>query len=228
MHKKIDLDTFIPINNFVLVRPYIDEYNKIQLANGSFIYLVTDIEKEFNAPVLCEIIKIPERLDFKKLGYKTEIDVKPGDEVICYYLAIINAAEVGMGRKIVIDEVIYYLVSYENFVLRKRNNEIKMLNGNFLVTRKKEEQKTKIFKVNLPGMKKNKSTIVNIEEVPDKVEYFKKDQNFPTNLKKNDKIYINMYADLPLEYKYHKKINKEDDREFFRVRADNIIGKMNT
>lgn len=95
-----------PLNNFVVLKIKQDP-SKIQFKGGQQLFIDTSYAKEKHSAVICEVVKTPDNLVFgysneknkhggyipkpNSMDWETDIEVRPGDEVIIHYMGYVTA-----------------------------------------------------------------------------------------------------------------------------------------
>jgi hypothetical protein len=124
-----------PLNNFVLLKAKVDN-SKIKLEGGQILYLDTSFAKEKHSDVVCEVVAVPDRLVYgfttdinprtgkyiqkqESMDWKTDMELRVGDEVIIHYLAYVNAFG-DDKRAFTLDGDEYFFCPYQYIYLAKR------------------------------------------------------------------------------------------------------------
>lgn len=244
-----EFQNFQPENNWVLIKPQLGN-QEIKINQGEktefSIHLDITFHREKHAPVTGEVIRTPKKLKYGKkvpesMDWKTNMELKEGDQVVYHYLAAINALGPLVGeqasegtdfRNIIYNGEIYFLIKYDQIFVARRNEEgqekVVMLNGYVLASPMK--RKLKKTKFSLPDNLRNQNSLVfaKIEYTgtPNK-QYLKNDGSLPPDgddVYPGDFIVMEKVSDLPLEYGDHKSF--EGDKEFFRMQRYQVLGKI--
>ena len=123
-----------PLNNYVLLKIKQDP-SKLQFKNGQSLFVDTSFAKEKHSAVICEVVKTPEKLIFgfsdeknkfgnyiqkpNSMDWETEIEVRPGDEVIIHYMGYVTAFN-DEPKHFEIDGQEYFFCQYNYIYLTKR------------------------------------------------------------------------------------------------------------
>lgn len=88
------------------------------------------------------VMRVPSRIITKKthpmgIEWDCDVEIQEGDRV---YMTVMNSANATM---IVVDEITYFLINYEEIILRSRNGVIQPING-YCVVEKVVEDKVEI------------------------------------------------------------------------------------
>lgn len=227
-----------PLNNFVIVKPYID-YTKTK----SRIIVPPEYLDEAQHVVRCSVVvKVPKRLvsieevKFDKvhpslptfMEWDCDIEISEGDIVIHDYLDSMNA------QKFVLDteNSIYYMIPYSGIYLIIRNENIIVPNGYVIL--KDIKVKKKYLNYEIEEVEPN-TAIVKYVGKPVRKYYNKLFECGDVDIKPNDKVFIDKkyslsYVDkltgekrmrrIYLEISYHSFL--EDG--LFRVKRNEILG----
>lgn len=144
-----DISTILPKANYVLVK--VSGGNRTVKLLGMDMEVDITFNPEYHADVYGEVVKVPDKLYFKKnntvyksgqMMWKTDIDIKPGDMVWFDYLtalsalgSVINPMAQFSSDKYVLTEdgQLYIFVHYEQLYMRVRDGKETMLNGYMLL-----------------------------------------------------------------------------------------------
>jgi co-chaperonin GroES (HSP10) len=231
------------LSNVVMVK--LDRDNdSIRTKTGDRIFIDTSFEPEKHVVLLGEVVAIPEKLHFsdKKniLPWDTDLEVKIGDRVLLYYLAVRNCLAKEQKKYIKEGNSTFIFIKYQNIfaVLRDKqdrpvpNYEIIPINGYLLVEPladpTKEAKKISMEKLGLQFVDVKEKSIKDV--VYGKVaytgtrikSYFQpglSDENI--HVRVGDKVVMKKVRDIPAEYEYHAKI--DGGRKLYRVQRHDIL-----
>lgn len=183
------------IRNWILIKNIYDP-EKINTESG--IDLIADVT--FNPaehmPRIYKVISVPDKLN-GRADWKTELDVKSGDDVAIDYMAIIEARK--FGRMLVNKEDIYYIIEYYSIYAKKSGKKIIPVNGNVLV-RPIENYDIKESSIEIPEYLKEKGNKWGIVMSFDKpLEYRHKQDQDTLNIVEGDLIHTKDDFHVPLE-----------------------------
>ena len=120
----MDIQSFTPINNQVLIEISSEYNDKIYFENGKELYIDPSFEKERHASTKGIIIKVPSRLKYleegeNKMPWITDIEVRPGDQVWFSW----NATTIALRDKVkrfLFNNKIHILINYKYLYAAKR------------------------------------------------------------------------------------------------------------
>jgi len=151
-----ELSTMRIMPNWVLVKPTQTFLNAVeQTKSGLFVSWPHKPgswkRPDQHAIMRAEVVRVCDGLRYKETLYKNEsgiafarpevdveVDVMPGDHVLCRYRAIQNAVE---SSTIIVDETgkwFYVFLCYDSIVSRERDDEITPVNGYYIVEPQRE------------------------------------------------------------------------------------------
>ena len=113
-----------PISNNVLLKVKNDN-SKIRLEGGQIILLDTSFNINQHSSVVCEVVEVPSKLIFSEtnqnsMHWKTEMELRKGDEVIIFYMAYQNAFT-SDKRCFIFEGEEYFFVRYDDIFVAKRH-----------------------------------------------------------------------------------------------------------
>lgn len=113
-----------PISNHVLLKVKNDN-SKVKLEGGQIILLDTTYNPNQHSSVVCEIVEVPDRLIFSKdhgnsMPWKTDMELRKGDEVIIFYMSYQNAFT-SDKKCFEFDGQEYFFVRYDDIFVAKRH-----------------------------------------------------------------------------------------------------------
>ena len=200
------------------------------------LFIDTSFEPEKHITVTGEIAAIPKSLYFtgnpNGMEWETDLEVKVGDRVVVYYMAVVNALARESSSVVIEDGVRYIPVRYQNIYAILRENEVIPINGYCLVEPIDSDEikgiKNRLAAQNLilPEKERKSNHDVVYSRVvylgkPNK-RYINKDATDETvDVKVGDQIVTSKITDIPLEYEMHRKVDKS--RVLFRVQRRNIL-----
>ncbi len=226
-------------NNLVLIK--LDpENDHIKLRNGFELYIDTTYEPEKHMTVTGTIYGLPSKLTYTGqanigMPWRTEMEVKYGDQVILYYLAVINALKPENRRYVLEGEDRYIFINYQNIFAVVREGKIIPVNGYCLIEPCSnpmiEAQRKRMEAIGLELVKLNETTkdqvnygIVRYVSVPNQ-EYVDEGQSDEgVNIAVGDTVVLKRTTDIPLQYNLHAKI--DDGKLYWRCQRRNILAKI--
>ena len=225
------------IGNNILIK--LDKTNEsIKFKDGSEIYLDTSFDPEKHATVTGEVFGLPKKLFYSgkpNLGmpWDTPLEVKMGDRVVLYYLAVVNCFRPESYKAIIEGEDRYIVVTYQNIYAIVRDGQLIPVNGYCLIepmeNPEKIRTKERMEKAGLISLDLNKKS--NKDVVYGKVahcgvpneEYV--DAHHTDNgvdIEVDDIVVLKRISDIPLEYDLHAKI--DGGRKYWRIQRRYILG----
>jgi hypothetical protein len=232
MNKKL---TF---GNQVLVK--LDETNdSINLKNGFKLYVDNTYEVEKHTVVTGEIFGLPIILNYtgqanKGMPWDCDMELRMGDKVICYYLAVINALKPESQKCYIDGDDKYVLIKYEHIFCKYDIGFVKPINGYVLVEPadnpvvEAEKARMKAIGMDLVVLKTQSSTDVSYGKVkyvgePNRAYVDGGYTDEGVDIKPGDIVVLKKINDIPLEYDIHAKV---DGGRLWRVQRRNILGKL--
>ena len=228
----------ITFNNNVLIK--LDpENNLVKLKNGTDLYIDTAFEVEKHATVLGEVVGLPKRLFYtgtpnQGMPWKTEMELRIGDRVICYYLAILNALRPESMKALIEGEDRFVFIQYQNVFATIREGNIIPINGYCLVepcdNPATVQLRERLKKSNLIAVSNSKPSVTDV--VYGKVKYTgKANTSYPggtsddgVDIKPGDVVVMRKITDIPLEYDLHAKI--DGGKKYYRVQRRKIFAVL--
>jgi len=228
----------LTFGNQVLIK--LDKANDtIKLKNGVELYLDTTFEVEKHATVTGEICGLPKKLKYTGrandgMPWNTPMELKIGDRVVIYYMAVINALAPERMRAMAVEGDNYIWTGYQNVYAAVRDGQIVPVNGYCLIEPCENPEWVEIMermaKLNLRGIPPNTKSLTGV--VYGKVKYLGRPNIAYVDGHTDDQVAINVgdtvvmkkISDIPLEYDLHAKI--DGGRKYWRVQRRNILAKL--
>lgn len=223
------------LSNYVMVK--LDpENNVIKTKSGLVLNIDISFEPEKHMVLLGEVTAIPTHLSYNKNGkympWKTEMEIKKGDRVIMYYLAVQNCLAKEQKRYVREGKETSIFISYNNIYAVIRDNKIIPINGYVLVehvedpvwiNKKKHYEEKNIEIPDLRKLSKTNCTYGKIRYIgkANKEYAHKTLTDGSIDVKEGDVIIMKKVRDIPLEYEYHAKLN--NGRKLFRMQRHDIL-----
>ncbi len=225
------------IKNSLMVE--LDEENNYFITkSGVKIYIDNTFEPEKHIVVTGTVVSAPRSLFFKKgspytMPWKTPLEIKRGDRVVMYYLAVQNCLRDEEKKYIKENGKYYILVRYNNVYAVIRDNKVIPVNGYILAEpaedpwkKKKQEYLKKISGIEIVTLQEKSNTDVVFAKAVyighPNTEYANSDfsdENIP--VKEGDLMVMKKVRDIPVEYEYHSKIDK--GRKLYRIQRHDIL-----
>lgn len=226
------------IGNHVAV--LLDPENKfVETKSGIRLHIDTSFEPEKHVVRTGTVVDAPTRLIYhhKKPSYpwKTKPELKPGDRVVMYFMAIQNCLAPEQRKFTKEGDKVYIFIKYHNIYAIINDRNIKPINGYVLVepvedpewTRKVEEAKK--LNLELPDMRQPSKTDVTYGKIaymgePNEMyaDDYKSDRFHDEKV--GDTIVMKRIRDIPVEYEYHAKI--DGGRRLYRMQRHDILAVL--
>lgn len=223
-------------NNYVLVK--LDPDNtSIKLKSGHELYIDTTFDAEKHQVVTGTVWGLPSHLSYTGipnigLPWKTDMEVRCGDKVVVYYLAIVNALKKEQQRYFFEGGDKYVLITYNNIFTVFGDGFVRPVNGYVLIepcedpflTRTRERLK----KLNLEYVKLDTKSNTNVsfgivrylgKPNQDYVDEGMTDEG--VDVKEGDTVVLRKVSDIPLQYNLHAKI--DGGKVYYRVQRRKIL-----
>ena len=215
------------------------ENDKITLLNGPELYLDIQYEPEKHATVTGTVCGLPSHLYYsgepnKGMPWKCPMELKYGDRVVVYYLAVMNALRKESLKAMIIDGERYVWIPYQNIFAAVREGLIVPINGYCLIEPCQNPEHTavdeRMAKVNILIHRGNTKSNVNV--VYGRVKYLgRPNEEYAdghsddgVGIHAGDIVVMKRISDLPLEYDLHAKI--DSGKKNWRVQRRNILAKL--
>jgi len=202
----ISIEKVKPINDYVLLKPKSD-YDIIDTKSGIELYIDTDTEARKHVPVVCEVVKISDKL-------KKE-NIKPGDEVVVDYMALsvaLNVNDEGDPAYLLFENEKYVFLKFRKIYAIKRDGEITMLNDYNIFEALETERQLLEKRLNKSGLFMPENTKPQYREW---AKVFFTNKEIVKEINAGDKVFLAPHSDMNIEYPLHKK--------FFSVHGPNYI-----
>lgn len=212
------------------------ENNVVKTKGGLTLYIDTTFEPEKHTVVTGTVEALPDKLYWKELPWKTEMELRVGDKVVMYYMAVMNCMakeqrryikEPGTGK-------VFVFIKYTNIYAAIRDGAIIPINGYILAEpipdpywekKKKELMDKGIELAEDHNVNSNKNVVfarlVHVGKPIEKyaAEYLSDDN---IDVKPGDEVILKKIRDIPIEYEYHTKL----DRKLFRIQRHDILSVL--
>jgi hypothetical protein len=216
------------------------EYDSIKLKNGFELYVDLSFDPEKHATVTGEIYGLPSHLQYTGqpnvgMPWQTPMELKFGDTVIMFYLAVMNALDKRNPRYIVEGSDRYVMISYENIYACVRDGKVIPINGYVLVEPIENPavtaERERMAKIGLKAIIARKDSAVNV--VYSKVKYMgTPNRDYPdeghtddgVDIAVGDVIVSKKVSDIPLQYELHQRVN--EGKKLFRIQRRNVFAKL--
>jgi co-chaperonin GroES (HSP10) len=223
------------LGNNVMVK--LDAKNDyIETKSGLRLLLDTSFEPEKHVVRVGTVEALPRELQFKKeIPWETEIELKLGDRVVMYFMAIQNCLSKEQKKYAQEGKDVYIFIKYHNIYAIIRGEEIIPINGYVLVEPIEDpewirlnEQASKAGLI-IPDMRKLSKTHITYGKIaylgkPNLrySEKYKSDEYY--DLKVGDEIIMKKIRDIPVEYEYHAKM--DGGRKLYRMQRHDILAVL--
>lgn len=219
------------LSNYIMVK--MDPPNdSITTKHGDKLYIDNTFEPDKHTVVLGTVVAVPQHLNTKNMPWVTDMEIKLGDRVLMYYLAVQNCLRKEIKRYAKENQDTYIFISYANVYATIRDGKVIPVNGYLLVEPIKNPE-TEFRKAQFKGIgldlitfdtKSNKDVVygkIVYLGSPNKAYSQKYLSDTHTDLKKDDLVVMKRVRDIPVEYEYHAKI--DNGRKLYRVQRHDIL-----
>jgi hypothetical protein len=216
------------------------EYDSIKLKNGFELYVDTSFDPEKHATVTGEIYGLPSHLQYTGkpnvgMPWLTPMELKFGDTVILFYLAVMNALDKRNPRYIVEGRDRYVIISYENIYSIVRDEKLIPINGYCLIEPCKnpeiEAQRERMTKMGLTPITLAKENpngvvygIVRHMGIPNRRYIDEGHSDDGVDIAVGDTVVMKKISDIPLQYNLHQRV--EQGKPLYRVQRRSIFAKL--
>jgi len=222
--------------NHVMVRLDKD-HTSIKFKDGSDFYIDTSYEPDKHRSVIGEVVGLPSKLQYTGkpnigMPWKTSMEVKIGDTVILYYLAVANCFRPESPKAIVDGEDRSIFITYQNIYAVVRDGKVIPVNGYCLVEPIEDpvwaSLKKRMTDVGLVPFREEKKSMkdvvygkVKYTGIPNE-DYVDGHSDNGVDVKPGDIIVMKRISDIPLEYDMHAKL--DGGVKYWRVQRRYILG----
>lgn len=230
-------DRHITFNNYVCIK--LDpENDRIQMKNGCELFIV---QEEKDVTVGGTVYALPSKLVYTgevNLGmpWLCDMEVKVGDNVIVYYLSVLNALREENQRYFIRDGERFVFVPYDKIFAKIVDGHPVPINGYCLVepcddpyqqSIAERMKKSGLIYVGAAAKKKTSTQvvygIVRYLSIPIR-EYAGGDSDEGVNIQVGDTVVMKKISDVLLQYELHSKV--DDKKPYYRVQRRHIYGKL--
>lgn len=217
--------------NYVAVK--LDPPNdRVKLKSGIELFVDTTFEPEKHVQIMGEVVSLPLQLR-KGVGgmeWTTKNELRIGDRVAMYYLAVLNCLSKEQRKYIKDGDSYIIFIRYHNIYAVIREKEIKPVNGFILAEPledpeylrvKAEYEKKGIILPDLRRPPQKEVTYAKIAYVGEPVTDYEEPH---LNLSPGDEVMMEKVRDIPIEYEYHTKM--DGGKKYYRIRRKDIIAKL--
>ena len=206
--------------------------DKVRLSSGLELYIDTNFEPEKHVQLMGEVVALP--IFLRKgngMEWNTDCELRIGDTVVMYYLAVMNCLSKEQKRYIKEGNEYIIFIRYNNIYARIRDGETTPLNGYILSEPVEDPERERLRK----EMEDAGLVMVNTFQRPtqrevtySRIKYIGKpvrDFDEPDiALKEGDIVMMSKVRDIPVEYEYHTKM--DGGKKYYRIRRKDIIAKL--
>lgn len=224
-------------DNQVLIKLNPDN-DKIKLKNGFELYIVPE---EKDTTVTGTVCTLPSKLKYTGepnigMPWLTDIEVEIGDEVIVYYLSVLNALRQEMQKYFIRDNERYIFIPYSSIFVKIKEGKPVPVNGYCLIepiddpTYVRIEERLKAIGLvsAVPRRKKTNSHVVF-----GKVRYISKPNleyvggagsDKGVDIEVGDTVVMKKISDILMQYELHQVV--DDKKPYYRVQRRYIYAKL--
>lgn len=203
--------------------------------SGTKLFVDTTFEPEKHVVRAGVVERIPRQLYFNDAPWTTDMEIKVGDRVYMYFLAIQNCLAPERKQYIREGQTVWIFIKYHNIYCVEREGKIIPINGYILVEPMEDpawiQQKEKMGKIGLDapdlrGLSKTDVTYGRIAYLGKPNISYKDDYKRDTecDVKQGDAIIMKKIRDIPVEYEYHAKI--DGGRKLYRIQRHDILATL--
>lgn len=224
------------LNNYILIK--LDPDNtSIKLKSGFQLYVDTSFDPEKHQVVTGTVYGIPSKLEYsgtpnKGLPWLTDMEVKLGDKVVVYYLAIVNALKKEQQRYFFEGGDKYVLITYNNIFTVYGDGFVKPINGYVLIEPCSdpflEKTKERLKKLNLEWVKLDTKSNTNVSfgivrymGKPNREYVDEGASDDGVDVKIGDTVVLRKVSDIPLQFNLHAKI--DGGKVYYRAQRRKIL-----
>ena len=224
------------LNNYILVK--LDPENtSIKLKSGFQLYIDTSFDPEKHQVVTGTVYGIPSHLEYtgeanKGLPWLTDMEVKLGDKVVVYYLAIVNALKPEQQRYFFEGGDKYVLITYNNIFTVFGDGFVRPVNGYCLIEPCAdpflEKTKERLKKLNLEWVKLDTKSNTNVTfgivrymGKPNREYVDDGASDDGVDVKIGDTVVLRKVSDIPLQFNLHAKI--DEGKLYYRCQRRKIL-----
>ncbi|RLD59836.1 MAG: hypothetical protein DRI97_00105 [Bacteroidetes bacterium] len=229
----------LTLGNNVIVK--LDPDNKmIKTRSGLQLYVDTSFEPEKHVVRIGTVEAVPKELIYHhgKSGYpwKTTMELKVGDRVVMYFLAIQNCLRPERKTYWREGNTTWISIKYHNIYAIILDKDIQPINGYLFVEpvedpeflrMQKEYERIGMEQVDTRDLSKTDVTYGKIKYAgkpnQDYADDYKSDQFHDEYL--GDTVVMKRIRDIPVEYEYHAKI--DDGSKLYRIQRHDILAILN-
>ena len=227
------------LNNMTLIK--LDPaYDSIKLKNGFELYMDLSFDPEKHATVTGEVWGLPRHLQYSGkanigMPWLTPMELKMGDQVIMFYLAVMNALNPQNRQYVLEGKDRYVFIPYQDIYAIVRDEKIIPINGYCLIEPCKnpeiEAQRARMEKLGLTPITLRKDSITNVVYgivrhvgIPNRryVDDGLTDEGVDVSV--GDTIVMKKVSDIPLQYNLHQKV--DEGKPLFRVQRRQMFARI--
>ena len=175
------------------------------------------------------VTAVPDSLHYNRdspgsMPWKTNMELRVGDEVVYYFLSYVNAMSKQRNKRYEIEGETHILVKYEHIYVYKRGDELKPING-YVLVRPVDVAKGDF---DLPAKYGGHEKFLGlVEYVGDRITEYKEktyDPDPDVELNRGDLVILDRACNTPIQYPGMQTL--EGDSIFFRVQRQHILGRV--
>jgi co-chaperonin GroES (HSP10) len=176
------------------------------------------------------------RLRYDGMPWKTEMELKIGDRVVMYFMAVQNCLRNEYKWYVREGKTIRIFIKYQNIYAAIRDGKVIPVNGYVLVEPVEDPdwirklEKAKSAGLELPDLRKPSNTNVVFgrivyQGIPNQEYYEETLSDAHHEEKIGDVVVMKKISDIPIEYEYHAKI--DGGRKLYRLQKHDILAVVN-
>jgi hypothetical protein len=216
------------------------ENEKIKFASGVELFIDPKFEPEKHVTVTGIVYGLPSHLSYTGkpnigMPWKTEIELRLGDYIVFYYMAVINALSPETKKAFVENSDRFVFIQYQNIYAIIRDGNLIPINGFCLVepveNPVKKNLRLRHEALNLIYIDPEKNSkisvvygLVQYVGIPNQAYIENEKSDIGVDISVGDTIFMKRITDIPLEYEYHMNFTK--GKQYWRVQRHQIMGKV--
>lgn len=227
------------MNDLVMIK--LDpENDSIKLRNGFELFVDTTFDVEKHATVTGKVFGLPSHLQYSGkanigMPWLTPMELQYGDDVIFYYLSVINALKPDSRRYVLEGKDRYVFIPYQFIYAMVRDEKLTPLNGYCLVEPVEDPavvaERERFKKLGLEQVVLRKDSITNVVYgkvkyvgIPNRA-YVDPDQSDEgVDVSVDDIVISKKVSDIPMQFELHQKVN--EGKKLLRIQRRNIFAKL--
>jgi len=206
--------------------------NFVKTKSGMKLYVDTSFEPEKHVVRIGTVMKVPDKIIDKNAPWLTNVELKEGDRVVMYFLAVQNCMAPEKKNYWVEGKTVFIAIRYQNIYAIIEEGDVKPVNGYIFVEAVEDPEWIRLKEIfegrgmEMPDLRKSSNTNVTYGKViymgKPNGEYkddYKTDEGHDEKV--GDTVVMKRIRDIPVEYEYHAKI--DGGRKLYRIQRHDIL-----